>query len=356
MSSPRPILKRSSVSAPPPPAFLQPQYPRAHHHHAHQYHHQHPSQHPNQPQPHAVHFPPSPSLTRTFSAYSASAYDRSPIVVTPNTCALPERGCPGRTYFDEAAASRANGASPCNSKLGSRGAQYARDYHPRALAFASSSNTMGMGMPQLIPDLSSESEESDGFSALPSPNPSAYTGASSYTNYTSTSPSTSTGSITPTQTTTSYSISVAINIPASKSIATHGYARCEDDGGLGYMPSPYSHSPASTYAPNSPNSEKPKRRRGERERRHESSRDPDRIRSGGSGGDVYGLTGSFDGLSMAAPQPPESPRRKSSSGRKHSSSSSHRKPSASDGNGYSSSSFGPSSFSSVDDDGCLGGF
>ncbi|KAF8966042.1 hypothetical protein BDZ97DRAFT_1917751 [Flammula alnicola] len=38
----------------------------------------------------------------TFSAYSASAYDCSPIVVTPNSCAFPERGCASDTYlFDE---------------------------------------------------------------------------------------------------------------------------------------------------------------------------------------------------------------------------------------------------------------
>ncbi|KIY70058.1 hypothetical protein CYLTODRAFT_452082 [Cylindrobasidium torrendii FP15055 ss-10] len=46
--------------------------------------------------PHAVHFPSSPLLTKTFDAPS---YDRTPIVVVPNSCALPERG--GRCYtFD----------------------------------------------------------------------------------------------------------------------------------------------------------------------------------------------------------------------------------------------------------------
>ncbi|KAI6002209.1 hypothetical protein F5J12DRAFT_841496 [Pisolithus orientalis] len=48
--------------------------------------------------PPAVHFPPSPSLTRVYAAHPSTAYDRSPIVVSPNACALPERGCPGRTY------------------------------------------------------------------------------------------------------------------------------------------------------------------------------------------------------------------------------------------------------------------
>jgi len=96
---------------------------------------------------HGVHFPSSPA-TRTYSAYSAAAYDRSPIVVAPNSCALPERG--GRTYtLDE--------SQPC------RGISFARDFHPRALAFASTRTPL----PQLIPDVSSESEESDGWSAAP---------------------------------------------------------------------------------------------------------------------------------------------------------------------------------------------
>jgi len=100
---------------------------------------------------HGVHFPPSPA-TRTYSAYSAAAYDRSPIVVAPNNCALPERG--GRTYTLEESQPH-------------RGISFARDFHPRALAFASSRPAV----PQLIPDLSSasESEESDGSSAAPTP-------------------------------------------------------------------------------------------------------------------------------------------------------------------------------------------
>ncbi|TCD64472.1 hypothetical protein EIP91_004076, partial [Steccherinum ochraceum] len=45
-----------------------------------------------------VHFPPHSAIARTFAAHSPAAYDRSPIVVAPNQCSLPERGCPGRTY------------------------------------------------------------------------------------------------------------------------------------------------------------------------------------------------------------------------------------------------------------------
>ncbi|KAF5352750.1 hypothetical protein D9756_006242 [Leucocoprinus leucothites] len=43
-----------------------------------------------------VHFPPTPTLTSTNFTHSAVHYDRAPIVVTENVCALPERG--GRCY------------------------------------------------------------------------------------------------------------------------------------------------------------------------------------------------------------------------------------------------------------------
>ena len=122
---------------------------------------------------HAVRFPPSPTLTRVYVAHSSTTYDRSPIVVSPNACALPERGCPGRTYTldDE----RPNRSSP--SKRGSSSGNHA---HPRAAsnrASSSPSRPVGDGpipmrtsplvRPPLIPDLSSESEESDGFIRLP---------------------------------------------------------------------------------------------------------------------------------------------------------------------------------------------
>ncbi|KAJ3560984.1 hypothetical protein NP233_g10481 [Leucocoprinus birnbaumii] len=43
-----------------------------------------------------VHFPPTPTLTSTNFTHSSVQYDRAPIVVTENVCALPERG--GRSY------------------------------------------------------------------------------------------------------------------------------------------------------------------------------------------------------------------------------------------------------------------
>jgi hypothetical protein len=102
---------------------------------------------------HRVHFPPPTSLTRTFVADS---YDRTPIVVSPNTCALPERGCPGRTYsLDESAR--------CSSR---RASQITHDYHPRVLNLLHQVGSPDHAvvpslLPPLIQDLSSESDESD---------------------------------------------------------------------------------------------------------------------------------------------------------------------------------------------------
>jgi len=124
---------------------------------------------------HSVHFPPSPTLTRTYSAYPPSAYDRSPIVVAPNSCALPERGCPGRTYT-------LDGERPMSSPTPQKRSQHGIHLHPRA-AFNHSSPVKLCGVdddgsqrvprrcsptqPPLIPDLSSESDESDGFISPP---------------------------------------------------------------------------------------------------------------------------------------------------------------------------------------------
>lgn len=99
-----------------------------------------------------VHFPPTPSLSRTYSAHPPSEYDRTPIVVTANTCALPERG--GRTITDDDAPPTPTPA--CKRRL-------VGDVHPRALGPCSTSS-----LPQLIPDMTtSESEESDGLTSPP---------------------------------------------------------------------------------------------------------------------------------------------------------------------------------------------
>jgi hypothetical protein len=112
----------------------------------------------------AVHFPPSPSLSRFYTAHPSSAYDRSPIQVSPNSCALPERGCPGRTYtLDERNPSTSQ--YPVNFTPVRPGGHL----HPRALSQrqAQSAQNTFPHCPPLIPDLSSESEESDGFISPP---------------------------------------------------------------------------------------------------------------------------------------------------------------------------------------------
>ncbi|KAL4063033.1 hypothetical protein V8B97DRAFT_1597271 [Scleroderma yunnanense] len=124
---------------------------------------------------HAVHFPPSPTLTRVHVVHSSTSYDRSPIVVSPNACALPERGCPGRTYVLDDELPRRSLPSQRRSNNGNH-------VHPRATSNYISSPPSRLGEddptraplrpsplvpPPLIPDLSSESDESDGFISLP---------------------------------------------------------------------------------------------------------------------------------------------------------------------------------------------
>lgn len=115
-----------------------------------------------------VHFPPSPRLTRTFSALPSCDYDRSPIVVAPNTCALPERG--GRTYTEDQQAL----CSPTRCHRSPRDRRDSDEVHPRALAPANAaprSPTTACPSypppPPLVPDFSSESDESDGFMSPP---------------------------------------------------------------------------------------------------------------------------------------------------------------------------------------------
>jgi hypothetical protein len=154
-TSPRPILKRTSSSAHPASAVLSSSSSY------------HPSNCDRDRTRYAVHFPPSPTLTRTFSVYSSTTYDRSPIVVGPNTCALPERGCPGRTYTLEEDSSHRGDQRKRSSAKG-------RHAHPRSMG-----GSLGLGQlsgdeprevdqhpqnipPPLIPDLSSsESDDSD---------------------------------------------------------------------------------------------------------------------------------------------------------------------------------------------------
>jgi hypothetical protein len=256
--SPRPILKRSPTTSHRAPTDL--------------------NQH------HVVHFPTSSSLTtHTFSVYSSTAYDRSPIVVDTNTCALPARGCPGRTYtLEESQKERCKRTS----------APYF-EAHPRAFSNHSSSSraatfdagrapscSYSLSPPPLVPDVSSESDESDGFMTYSSFN----------------------------DPTTSYAPPDmhGLVIPKDKYLSYQAYDVNPHDK------EPYSPSSALSFLPHPPSppsramydcdtdmdTGKPKRRR---ERRHDASRAPDRI------------PGGVDAFSQESPSTPTQCRSKSRS-------------------------------------------
>ena len=301
--SPKPILKRSASSE-----------QKTAHYHAHK--------------SHGVHFPPPPSLTCTFSVYSAAAYDRSPIIVTPNNCALPERGCPGRTYTLE--------ESPAQQPR--RAIAYARDYHPRALSFAATRSNSPRStrnpidtpsyppLPQLIPDLSSESDESDGFSSIPSVSTTSYP---------------------------AFGIHGLAGPPSKHNTDDYSdtdinkYTPCIDDSNtLAFLPHPPTPPSHKYQYPESidPFKQNSRRRRGERERKYESSRDPDRIPSNG-GVDTQHCALAFSSLSISSSQTPIATQNKRSAKKRSSASSESYSPMP-----YSQSCFGAL------DDGCLGGF
>jgi hypothetical protein len=102
------------------------------------------------PSPH-VHFPPTPSLTSMHVADSPRTYDRAPIVTSQNWCALPERG--DRTY------------SPTSESWNLKQAKGSY-FHPDAYEACEPeplvSHIAVHPSPSLIPDVLSESDESDG--------------------------------------------------------------------------------------------------------------------------------------------------------------------------------------------------
>lgn len=101
-------------------------------------------------------------------------YDRAPIVVLPNDCALPERGCPGRTYdgYDARCKSKKGGVSS-NSSSNNGKSMYPRavedNHNGWAMPGPSCAPTSFPFMPPpLVPDVSSsESDESDGVASPP---------------------------------------------------------------------------------------------------------------------------------------------------------------------------------------------
>jgi len=121
-----------------------------------------------------VRFPPAPGLCQTHLTHSASIYDRAPIVVLPNACALPARN--ERTYTPSGE------CLSSNKRRSARATAHGASLHPHAFAESakvqvaaaaaavSASEPAGQ-MPTLVPDLSSsESDESDVSSTPPVPN------------------------------------------------------------------------------------------------------------------------------------------------------------------------------------------
>ncbi|KAF8481701.1 hypothetical protein DFH94DRAFT_793031 [Russula ochroleuca] len=123
-----------------------------------------------------VHFPPAPGLCQTHFTHSASIYDRAPIVVPPNACALPARN--ERTYTP-------SGESLCAAKkrrsASARATAHGATLHPHAFAESAQAHAQAQAqaaasdpagrMPALVPDFSSsESDESDVSSTPPIPN------------------------------------------------------------------------------------------------------------------------------------------------------------------------------------------
>lgn len=120
---------------------------------------------PYPPEPPQVHFPPTPSLAKTYPTHSGSAYDRAPIVVLPNDCALPERGCPGRTYTTCSRSRSSNATAGSSKDRCSSASATGKHVHPRVVEDMRNRQS---GPPPLIPDISSsESDESDGVVSPP---------------------------------------------------------------------------------------------------------------------------------------------------------------------------------------------
>lgn len=99
-----------------------------------------------------VHFPPSPALASTHFTHSSNQYDRAPIAVSPNVCALPPRN--ERTYYSP------ESTHPSQSRV--KGSYF----HPRAYEACEREPTdapaPSFHPPPLVPDVSSsESDESD---------------------------------------------------------------------------------------------------------------------------------------------------------------------------------------------------
>jgi len=114
-----------------------------------------------------VHFPPTPILTSTALTHSPNVYDRAPIRVSPNNCALPDRG--ERTYGsdDDQGSPAASSSPPMESYFMPRRLETMHSLQAWAVDGCQS---MLLGTPHqrssppsplLVHDMSSESDDSD---------------------------------------------------------------------------------------------------------------------------------------------------------------------------------------------------
>ncbi|KAG2140166.1 hypothetical protein DEU56DRAFT_886103 [Suillus clintonianus] len=110
------------------------------------------SVHSTSPPPRRVHFPPTPTLTSTYAAHSSATYDRSPVSVAPNQCALPGRHEREFVYSDD--------SQPYQTAEIKGGYFHPRAYE--ACAPEPSGHTYYIPRsPLLTPDMSSASDEPD---------------------------------------------------------------------------------------------------------------------------------------------------------------------------------------------------
>lgn len=116
--------------------------------------------------PCSVRFPSSPKLSTVHFTHCPSSYDRTPIVVSHNSCALPERGC--RDYAAE------------------QQQYWGRSIHPSVFGSYRPSDELFTDPGLLPPGLSSDdgsSEESDGIASPPPETIQASSDASHYRTY-----------------------------------------------------------------------------------------------------------------------------------------------------------------------------
>jgi hypothetical protein len=104
-----------------------------------------------------VHFPPTPTISSIHITHSSKAYDRTPLTISPNLCALPGRG--ERSYNNRDDSSLVESYSSGSTK-----GSY---FHPRAYEVCELETLSTTSSPPPLVYGSSESDESDGAVASP---------------------------------------------------------------------------------------------------------------------------------------------------------------------------------------------